>query len=297
MNNLLRFLILLLIHKRHLTIPDLMESLGTSRRSIYRYINQLCDAGFSVSIIDKRVVLDPHSPVFKELDALMYFNKDEAVSLYNAIDTIEINSQVKEKLKEKLMSMYGTTEVREKIIRLHASEKVRNLMYAIEHKKAVTLVGYSSPSSQSKKDRLVEPFKIGEEYKMVWCYELETGLNKVFMISRIDEVRVDENSRWHFETSHQSAFTDAFHMISFSGQRLPVKLIMNRRATELLREEYPLAQQDIKYCGMEYWMLETVVSSYVGIGRFVLGLLDCIKILTPGLQEYCRDYVKRNLND
>lgn len=294
MDKILHFMMIVLLRKHRIEIKELCEELNISKRTMYRYVETLDRCGFSIFIRDHCVMLDKQSPVFKELDALMYFNRDEAVSLYNAIDTVEIHSDVKQQLKDKLMSLYGTKEVRDKIIRLHASEKVKNLMEAIQQHKVVRIVGYSSPSSQTKKDRLVEPFKIGEEYKMVWCYELESGMNKVFMISRMEEVCI-EDLTWRHEPEHRSAFTDAFHMISFSGKTYPVRLLMNRRATELMREEYPLTEQDIRYIGMEYWEYKTEVSSYVGVGRFVLGLLDCIKIMTPELQEYCMNYVNRNL--
>ena len=61
-------------------------------------------------------------------------------------------------------------------------------------------------------------------------------------------------------------------------------------------EEYPLAQADLKEIDGK-WILDTMVSNMAGVGRFVIGLADEVKIIdSPALVEYIKDFVKNYLN-
>ncbi len=65
-------------------------------------------------------------------------------------------------------------------------------------------------------------------------------------------------------------------------------------AYNLLIEEYPLAERDIEQMEDGRWRLTTYVASFVGVGRFVVGLIDDIEIVdTPLLTEYIRNYAKK----
>ena len=64
-------------------------------------------------------------------------------------------------------------------------------------------------------------------------------------------------------------------------------------AHNLLIEEYPLAIRDLKQIDGSHWLLDTMVCDYVGIGRFVMGLSEDIKILTPEFDEYIEATINR----
>ena len=71
---------------------------------------------------------------------------------------------------------------------------------------------------------------------------------------------------------------------------------MSIMAKNLLIEEYPLAEQDIRKEG-DKWILETMVSGMEGVGRFVIGLAHEIKVIDSiKLQNYIKDFAKRHLN-
>ena len=62
-------------------------------------------------------------------------------------------------------------------------------------------------------------------------------------------------------------------------------------AKNLLIEEYPLAEQDIRKEG-DKWILETMVSGMEGVGRFVIGLAHEIKVIdSPALDNHIRNFV------
>lgn len=64
------------------------------------------------------------------------------------------------------------------------------------------------------------------------------------------------------------------------------------RAKNLLLEEFPLAEQDIRKEG-EKWYLETMVSGMEGVGRFVIGLAHDIRVVdSVDLQGYIDNFLK-----
>ena len=68
-----------------------------------------------------------------------------------------------------------------------------------------------------------------------------------------------------------------------------MKLRLGRLSHDLLLEEYPLSARSITPDGDDRWIFETDVVSYVGIGRFVIGLSDDIDVLSDdGLKDYLK---------
>ena len=115
----------------------------------------------------------------------------------------------------------------------------------------------------------------------------------MFKISRISSVVILEDY-WTNEDKHQKSKTDCFRMSSF--EQTPVKLELSLRAKNLLLEEYPLAQADLKEIDGK-WILNTMVSNMAGVGRFVIGLADEVKIIdSPALVEYIKAFVNNYLN-
>ncbi|MBQ1978363.1 MAG: transcriptional regulator, partial [Alistipes sp.] len=63
----------------------------------------------------------------------------------------------------------------------------------------------------------------------------------------------------------------------------------------LLIEEYPLAERDLKQLSEGRWMLDTEVAGMAGVGRFVVGLLDDIRIIeSEPLKAYLKGYMAKN---
>lgn len=296
--NELKLLVLLVNSNKVWRKSELADKLGTSVRSIERYMVKLKDVGFIFKDIRGEVALQHSNALYNDLSQLVYFSEEDAAMLYNALDVIETNTRAKQSLREKLATIYSSSSIREKIIRLKSDSKMKTLMTAIEKHQRVILRNYSSPSSNTRSDRLVEAFQLTDGGKQVWCWEVESGKNKVFNLSRIEEVVVLKDT-WKGAACHQAGFTDAFRMISFTGKTMPVTIRLNQMAYNLLKEEYPLTEADIEQTGDNEWTYSGDVASYKGIGRFVIGLADCIKIDTPALKEYlknfCRLYIEEEI--
>ena len=231
--------------------------------------------------------------IHKQLSDLLFFNQEEAMTLYNAIESIESDTRLREELKAKLATIYGTSLVSEKLIRMEKNRNTKHLMECIELRRRAVLKGYSSPSSNTQRDRLVEPFALSEDKKYVWAFEIETAMCKVFRISRIQSVEMQEQV-WLCSRLHRQGHMDAFRTVSMDGSTLPARIRMKRRAYNLLMEEFPLCEQDVSaVSGQEEWVLDTQVSNYKSITRFIVGLADQIVIETPQLRRYVSDYVQQ----
>ena len=85
---------------------------------------------------------------------------------------------------------------------------------------------------------------------------------------------------------------DIFRINSF--KQIPIKLKLGLRAASLLVEEYPMAEKYLSplYDDHSYFILQTNVCGYEGVGRFILGLLDDIEILEgEGLKEFLKERI------
>jgi predicted DNA-binding transcriptional regulator YafY len=141
------------------------------------------------------------------------------------------------------------------------------------------------------RDRVVEPFGFTTNYVQVWCYEVESGQNKIFKTSRIGSVEI-LSEEWQAEEKHTEGHIDIFRMTGFEQHRVRIRLGMFAR--NLLLEEYPLAERDIVKEESDGWVLDTLVSNYRGVGRFVMGLLDDVTIVdSPEFKSYIDEIVAK----
>lgn len=81
-------------------------------------------------------------------------------------------------------------------------------------------------------------------------------------------------------------------------QKQTVKLKLGMRAYSLLIEEYPLAEQYCVQLDKNHWIFEANVCGFTGVGRFVLGLIDEVKVLAPNsFNKYLHEKINRNENN
>lgn len=276
------------------TITELSKKLDMSYRTVYRYIDTFKASGFVVNKVRTNVYKIgkmPRSHV--DMKNLIYFSEEEAYIINDMINGLHNTNQLKSGLMKKLSAIYSCTSIANYVHSEETSANIKNLGQAIREKKKVILKAYESANSQEVSDRFIEPFEFTTNYIDVWGYDLEKKECRVFKISRISSVVVLEDY-WTNEDKHQKSKTDCFRMSSF--EQTPVKLELSLRAKNLLLEEYPLAQVDLKEIDGK-WILDTMVSNIAGVGRFVIGLADEVKIIdSPALVEYIKAFVNNYLN-
>lgn len=274
------------------TVNDLAERLDTSYRSIYRYIETFKDAGFVVQKLDGGVYkLGKESRYFKEISQLVHFTDEEAHIVNQLIEALDDTNSLKQNLRRKLTTVYNCTSMASSIVRGKNATNVNRLLEAIEERRQVVLVDYASSHTGVVRNRLVEPFGFTTNYVQAWCYEPESGMNKLFKVSRIGSVEVLD-VEWQSEAEHAEGYIDIFRMTGFEQHRVQLRLGMLAR--NLLIEEYPLAERDIVSLGDKSWLLDTMVCNYLGVGRFVMGLLDDIEVVdSPEFDRYIADSISK----
>ena len=284
----LRLMMLLTANNRY-TVDDLAKRLQTSPRTIYRYIDTFKEAGFLIGKSGECFRIDKRSKYFKDISQLVHFTEEEAYILNSAIESIDPTNTIKQNLKAKLASVYDFKMLAECVVKGENARNVNSIIEAIENKKQIILHNYTSAHSKNVTDRLVEPLSFTTNYIQVWAYEVSSGKNKLFKLSRIGSVEVLDDD-WKFESEHKEGLMDLFRINSF--EQIPIKLRLGLRAASLLVEEYPLAE---KYLSPDsespnHYVLETNICGYEGVGRFVLGLLDDIEILEgEGLKHFLKE--------
>ena len=273
------------------TVDDMAERLDMSRRTIYRYIDTFREAGFVIKKSGNCIRLDKESPHFKDISQLVHFTEEEAAILKSAIENIDDTNLLKQNLKRKLYSVYDNKLLANTVVKGKNASNVHSLLDAIEQQRQVVLHHYQSGHGGKVSDRRVEPFAFTTNYVQVWCFDLADHSCKLFKTSRIGSVEI-LGEGWQHEEAHKEAFIDIFRMNG--KERTRVQLELGMMAYNLLIEEYPLAERDIRQLDNNRWLLDTEVASMHGVGRFVAGLLDDIHIIdSPELQAHIDAYLSK----
>jgi predicted DNA-binding transcriptional regulator YafY len=269
-------LMILLTQNREYTLDQLCERLEISRRNLYYYIEGFKENGFIVEKKGQIYRLDKSSPFFKRITELVHFTEDEAITLKHVLESASDTSIQVRNLKNKLYKLYDFDILSNVEVSKQVAENISTLYDAIKEHRQVIIKGYSSPHSNTTSDRAVEPFLFMNGNNEIRCYELKSGMNKTFKISRMGGVKLLDLI-WCNEKKHKIIYTDIFQFSS--EDKKPIKLRLNRLSCNILKEEYPIAEKYISQEDEQHWIFQTDVCSYKGVGRFVLGMFEDIQVL------------------
>ena len=101
---------------------------------------------------------------------------------------------------------------------------------------------------------------------------------------------------WENESKHKKLPIDVFRISS--NRQTQVSLKLSIRACELLKEEYPLAEEYIQQVNDKEYRFATSVCGFEGVGRFVMGLYHEIEVIEPKeLKEFLKNKAEKILND
>ncbi len=282
-------LILLMTENKRYTVQQLCERMNISKRTLYYYLDFFRDIGFIVEKKGTVYSLDKSSPFFTKLFRKVHFTEDEAITMRRVLESSGSHSAMVAHLKRKLDSLYDLNILADEQLREQQALNLSVIYDAIKYHRNVILHHYSSPHSNSVTDRIVEPFMLMNSNNEVRCYELTSGMNKTFKLSRMERVELLADE-WQHEAQHRRLFTDIF---MFSGEeQMHVTLRLGRLSYNLMLEEYPKAEVYITSQDNQHWLLDLDVCSYAGIGRFVLGLYEDISILGD---EGFKDYISQQI--
>lgn len=277
------------------SINEIADKFETTPRTIYRYLDTFKDVGFKVIKQNGYFRIDKKDSSFKELSELIHFSKEEAIILSKAIHLISDENKFKSDLYEKLYYLFDKDSIANQLIPKEHSDNALKLKKAITKNQQVVLKNYSSSNSRTYKDRLVEPFGFTSIYDSVWAYDVEDKQCKTFKVARIGEVLF--NGKPHdFKLKHKEKSIDIFR---FSGDNtIDISFNMSRLAYNLLVEEYPMSDEFIKRLNEDTYIFKGWVSNYIGVGRFVLGLMDEINMIEPqALREFLNTKISKKYFD
>ena len=276
------------------TTPELASNLNITPRSAFRYIRSFKDSGFVIQKRNGNIHKLLKMPVKRiHLSELIHLSPEEAHILHSLLMSISGDSQVLINLEQKLTALFDATSITEIIGNKTAAENLMRLREAIDDRTQVILKEYESGHTMTISDRLVEPYGFSTNYCDVYAFEIATGLNKTFKVSRIKYV-LPNNSDWEHEDKHEIIEPDCFRMNG--KESIPITLKMTLKAKNLLVEEYPLATRDLSYENSHWW-LRTTVKDLAGVGRFTIGLADQITIVnSPELSQYILSFAQKHLS-
>lgn len=278
-------LILLLTENRSYTALELANKLGITRRNLYNYFEYLRFSGFNLIKSGTTYRLDRSSTFFRKLHENIAIGRDEAIYLLRLLADKGKHDFYSENVRQKLSRQFNLTDMATPELLTLINRNTTLLKEAINRKCMCTLKDYSSPHSHTVSDRIVEPFLFMNDGLDIRCHEIRSHTNKTFKLARIGSIELLDVP-WIAEAEHKQVFTDMF---MFSGeQHYNIELRLGQLAHNLLVEEYPSAEAYISATGDGRWTFFAPVASFLGIGRFVLGLFHDIEII--GSREF-REYV------
>ncbi|MCL3782509.1 WYL domain-containing protein [Prolixibacteraceae bacterium JC049] len=272
------------------TINEIADKFQTTPRTIYRYIDTFKEVGFKVIKQDGFFRIDKKESKFRDLSELVHFSKEEAILLSRAIHLISDENKFKSDLYEKLYYLFDKDSIANNLITREHSDNALKLKRAVSSNEIVLLKSYSSSNSKTQKDRIVEPFEFTSIYDSVWALDLDDQQCKTFKIARIGEVIfTGENQR--FLESHVKKDIDVFR---FGGdERINISFNMTQTAYNLLIEEYPLSEDYITEKDSKDFVFNGWVTSFIGVSRFLLGLMDEVSINFP---DTLRNYLNTKIS-
>lgn len=268
------FQIIAVLKSGHWTIAQLAERFDTSQRTIYRYIHLLEEVDF---LIEKDFQNRYFIITSEDEPTQSVFSIEEMKLIKKLIQSGADENPLKNTLLKKLALNSELDSVPRLFVKARQSKLVDELANAIKNKRQVILKNYHSANSNEVRDRLVEPIHFGDNYQSVMALDTHDKICKQFKIDRIGEI-VSLDKNYAFADLHKSSNTDIF---GFTGDgHLWITLRMGMRAYLLMREEFPLS---VPYLQKEddHYVFQGPVANFEGIGRFCLGLLDEVVIVSP----------------
>jgi len=255
---------------------DILCRFDMQERDLYRCNLKLKDAGFIVDLFEEGYLLRKSNQEGKTLSDLFHFSEEENFLLAKVIDKLHDENPLKESLRSKLYSVYDYKYLPKPTILTNKEGIIADIIDSIRNKEQLVLMAYRSSNSGFIRDRLVEAFELQSDFSSFWCYEPESRQCKLFMTRRVDQIK-KLGIPWQFESEHQAPFTDAFRMSSL--HKTNIRLSLSLRAANLMIEEYPLTQTFLKPVTDNEWQFDGWVCGFDGIGRFIMGLAEDVKII------------------
>lgn len=280
-------LLMLLSSSRTYSVEEISERLEITQCTAYRHLCTIENAEFVPERNNGRYRLELDNVQGRDLEKPFHFSEEEEVYiLYQGLGEIAGASLVKDRLLQKLHSLYNLKALNA-LKRDPFIENLKNLSRGTNDQRQAVLNRYRPSQNEEISDRTIELSTFTADYTFIWCFEACDHKNKPFKLSRMQNVEL-LSKPWCHQAEHRKPFTDTFKM-SVDQPSAAVTVRLNLRAYNPLAEEFPVAQKHISIENNKY-LLEVPVADYRGIGRFILGLLGEVEVRGPdGLKGFLKE--------
>jgi proteasome accessory factor C len=276
-NKLLRLLQLITVLQTSpaKTMKTIAKLIGSTERTVYRYLDLLKAVGFNVE-------KDSNHKVYIDngvLDIKQMFTTEEIKLIQESVKVVAKNSPLKDSIIQKLSLNNEAALAGNNLLKVHLSNLVEKVTKGIQERKVIVLKKYYSANSQQISDRQVEPIKFTDNYTSLVAYEISSGRIKYFNLERITDIVV-KSQKMTNESKHEDVKPDVF---GFGEKEKSYELVMKMslRAWLFLKDEYPMT---IPYTKKDkktgHYILKTIVYSLVPAKRFAKGLPGEIEFLS-----------------
>jgi proteasome accessory factor C len=277
-NKILRVLQLIVALQSRLpkTMEQLSEIIGSGTRTVYRYFELLEEIGFRIEKDNN----GRYSIKSNKVMELSHFTDQEFKHLSKLLHTADRSNPLNRSILNKMAVRSDVQIATVSIGKAHLSRMVEDIQEAIDNQKQIIIKCYHSISSQSITDRIVEPISIDNNYRTITAFEVSSGINKTFVVERMQNVEITNVSFKHKE-QHLIIEKDVFGFGPRADQRtFPVHLELSLKAKILLSEEYPKTEEFItQKPNSKKYVFQCHINDPRPLERFMMGLPDEVKVL------------------
>lgn len=271
------------------TQEALAEHYNLSTRQVRRYFAVLRSCGFIVEGNSKGLYkLERENHAYEELSDLLHFSEEDNLLLSNAIASITVNTEKRERLLKKLMSVYDFERLGYAYLTSKNLEQLNLLRHSCEQQHQIILRQYRSTNSMDRRDRVVEVFHVEPAEDKFYAYEPASQANRMFKFSRMEAAEITDQP-WQYQHLHQMMTLDPFRI--FYERQVDIDLRLDLAAFNYLQDYFPIAANTAKPEGQIHYRLQCPVNAaFIGVTNFVLANAGHVEVLAP-------DAFKAHLND
>lgn len=269
-----------------------MSSFDLSESTFYDYIRELRDMGFEIQRNKDRYSLDVKGSEYKLFSQLYPLDSEDEFLLVKAIEGLNHSAKKQQNLVVKLKVLLGSDEYIDKLLPQKQGELLRIVQSSIQNKKQVFIENYASGKSLKRKEYTLEPFYVLDGLEMFWAFDVKSRKNKLFKFCRIEGL-TETPFDFQYERDHTRNEVDDF---DFGGVLDKfVRFELDFLARNLLVEEYPRSEKNIKEQAENLFVYEAKCVSFDGPARFVLGFAEHCRVLgDERFRQFIENKYKKN---
>lgn len=266
----LEILRMLIENPGYYTRKKLSKVYSVSIDTISRDFEDIQNAGFDLNEDAKHRYFLSAEKANELIKALLLFSEKEKELISESL-TGNVSENERKNIINKLESIANLPRLGNIIFTKPYLNKIALLNKARNEKQKVILFNYKSTNSNTKKDRIIEPFQVEPEDDILHAYDLEINEIRHFRISRIERIE-QLNEDWENEGKHYVMATDIFKISD--KKQVPVHIRLRIGGYNELIERYPLARAALSPAPDkedEYDLVCKVNHRFYGLQNFLLG--------------------------